>query len=335
MAGRFCQECGAPNEAAAKYCARCGSELRAGVAPGATPPPPAAGPAPVPPSYFPPYTTYPYAAPYVPYPPPYPYAGPYPGYPNYADVERTKQIDHTKTGLLLLAIGFLIGWVPIIGGIGVILGFIGAILVILGRAAFGARHSTFVILSVVLYIAFIVLAVAFFLWFLFVGFQAASQGNPRPFASAFWLFVGGIVVASVIARVAEVLFVHELEKPVGRYFLYAGLLASIVVPVVAVLVLKASFDALLTGIANGTITNPNDPRIGTLRNVGDTLGLLGAIPSVLLGVAYLLAWQRIERREIPAGPPGPGAPSPYGPPPSPGLPPSTPPGGQPLGPFPP
>jgi len=269
----------------------------------------------------------------VPYAPPYPYAGPYPGYPNYADVERTKQIDHTKTGLLLLAIGFLIGWVPIIGGIGIILGFIGAILVILGRAAFGARHSTFVILSVVLYIAVIVLAVAFFLWFLLAGFQAASQGNPRPFVSAFWPFVGGLIVSSVIARVAQVLFVHELEEPLGRYLLYAALVASIVVPVLAVLALMSSLNAVLAGIANGTITNPNDSRLDALRNVSGTLGLLGAIPSVLLGVAYFLAWQRIERREIPAAPPG--TPSPYGPQPPPGVPPPSPPGGPPPGSFPP
>jgi len=335
LAGRFCQECGAPNEAAAKYCARCGAELRAGVPPGAAPPT-AAGPAPVPPPLAaPPYAPYPVPAPYVPYGPPYPYAGPYPGYPAYADVERTKQIDHTKTGLLLLAIGFLIGWIPYIGGIGILLGFIGAILVILGRTAFGTRHSMFVIVSVVLYVASIVIAAAFFLWFVVVGLQTLSQGSPRPFTSAFWPFVGGVIVASVIARLAEVLFVHELEKPVGRYLLYAALLASIVVPVVAILVLMASFDAVLSGIANGTITNPNDSRLQGLRTVGDTLGLVGAIPSVLLGIAYLLAWQRIDRREIPAGPPGPGAPFPYGPPPSQSLPPSGPPGGPPPGPSPP
>ena len=39
MAGRFCQECGAPNEAIARYCAKCGSELRAGVPPASAPVP--------------------------------------------------------------------------------------------------------------------------------------------------------------------------------------------------------------------------------------------------------------------------------------------------------
>ena len=322
MAGRFCQECGAANEAIAKYCATCGSELRAGIPPASTPavaappdaPPVAAAP--------PPYAPYPNAPGYapgygIPYPPaygpPYPFAGPYPAYPNFAEIERTKQVDRTKTGLLLLAVGFLIGWIPLVGPIGALLSFIGAILVILGRQAFGARHSNFVILSVILYITSIVLVGAFIIWFAIATFQMFSRGNARPLLSVFWPFLGGVIGASALGAVAEVLFVHELEKPIGRYILYAALIAAIAVPLATVLVLLPAITAALDGIASGTITNPNDGRLAVLLNVSETLGLLSVVADVLFGLGYFLAWQRIERREIPAvtAPAGVPSPSPF------------------------
>ncbi len=348
MAGRFCQDCGAPNEAIARYCAQCGSELRAGVPPAAPPgpfpapgphapsPAPVAPPAPVPPPLYSP----------SPYPPmygsAYPYAGPYPAYPNYAVMERQKQVDRTKTGFLLLAVGFLIGWVPLIGAVGGLLAFIGAILVILGRKAFGDRHATLVIISIVVYIASFVLSAVFIAWFFLAGLQSSIEGNPRPFLSAFWPFIGGLIVASAIGAVAQVLFVHELEKPIGRYLLYGALVASIVIPIGAVLVLMPALSAVLDGIASGTITNPNDPRLAALEGVQGLLTLASVVPSVLFGIAYFLAWQRIDRREIPGdaalqGGAAPSWPYPYVPPATPfpppasAAPPPSPPAGPPPG----
>ncbi len=343
MAGRFCQECGAPNEAIARYCARCGSELRAGVPPVTPPtsfpapgpyapyPAPMAPPAPVP---SPLYTPYPYPPMYG---PAYPYAGPYGGYPNYSVIERQKQVDRTKTGLLLLAVGFLIGWVPLIGAIGGLLAFIGAIMVILGRKAFGTRHATFVIVALVVYIASFVILVIFIAWFAIAGYQASIQRDPRPLLSVFWPFIGGVVAASAIGALAQVLFVHEIEKPIGRYLLYGALIAAVAAPIAAVLLLMPALNALLDGIADGTITNPNDPRLAALDGFQTTLTLVSAVPSVLFGVAYFLVWQRIDRREIPADAaalavPAPSpypqvAPAVYAPPPSPptGPPPDAPP----------
>ena len=300
MAGRFCQECGAPNEAVAKYCAKCGSELRAGIPPPvpATPYGPATyGPATPPMAGAPaPYAYYPPA-----YGPAYPYPGQYPGYLGYAELERQKQVDRTKTGLLLLAVSFLISWIPLVLVIGVILAVIGAILVILGRKAFGPRHASSVVISVLLYVVSIVLAAIFFAWF-FVASYEATNGNLRALLPVFWPFIGGVIGSGVLAGVAQVLFVHDLEKPIGRYLLYAAFVTAVVVPIVTALALASTFNAILADIANGTITNPNDPRLAPLYDAESTLALVDAIPSVLFGVVYFLAWQRIERREIPAMP---------------------------------
>ena len=346
MAGRFCQECGAPNEAIAQYCARCGSVLRAGVPPAEGPP---ASPAPGPYPAYPPPAAPPGAAPpplYSPYPyppmygPAYPYAGPYPGYADFGLIEKRKQVDRTKTGLLLLVVGFLLGWVPVVSGIGGILAFIGAILVIMGRKAFGDRHANLVIIAVVVYVVSFVLLVVVIAWFAITTFQAAIQGDPRRFLGVFWPFVGGLIAASAIGAFGQVLFVHELEKPLGRWLLYGGLIAAVVIPIGAVAVLAPSLNAILDGIATGAISSPNDPRLLALDNIKGLLTLVSVGPSVLFAIAYFLAWQRIDRREIPADaaalsapvpspypyvPPAMPVPPPAPPAPPPGPPPAAPP----------
>src|SRR5437016_1254906 len=97
------------------FCVNCGSALSAGAGPGAP------------------------AAPM--------YPGAMPGLPSAWESDRQKQIGRTKTGLLLLLIGFLMGWLPRIGIIGGLLILVGAILVILGRKAFGSTVDTLPLLA--------------------------------------------------------------------------------------------------------------------------------------------------------------------------------------------
>src|SRR2546430_5498301 len=92
------------------FCTNCGSPLSAG-----TPAPSGAPPM---------------------YPAPGPYGGAMPGLPSAWDVGRRKQIDRTKTGLLLLLIGGVISWISIIGLLGGVRFPISAILVIPGPQAF-------------------------------------------------------------------------------------------------------------------------------------------------------------------------------------------------------
>src|SRR2546422_5214584 len=92
------------------FCTNCGSPLSAGA-------PPSSGAPPM-------------------YPAPGAYGGAMPGLPSAWDAERRKQVDRTKTGLLLLLIGGLISWVPIVGILGGLLSLIRAVLVILRRQTF-------------------------------------------------------------------------------------------------------------------------------------------------------------------------------------------------------
>src|SRR5438128_11997416 len=81
-----------------------------------------------------------------------------PGLPSAWDADRRKQIDRTKTGLLLLLIGGLISWIPIDGILGGLLLLIGAILVILGRKAFYSPHARNVVIAILLFFIGIIIA---------------------------------------------------------------------------------------------------------------------------------------------------------------------------------
>src|SRR3989454_9783755 len=93
------------------FCTNCGSPLSAG-----TPAPSGAPPM---------------------YPAPGAYGGAMPGLPSAWDVGRRKQIDRTKTGLLLLLIGGVLSWIPILGVFGGGLLLLRGILVVLGRKGVG------------------------------------------------------------------------------------------------------------------------------------------------------------------------------------------------------
>src|SRR5881628_1883343 len=136
------------------FCTNCGSPLPAG-----TPAPSGAPPM---------------------YPAPGAYGGAMPGLPSAWDVGRRKQIDRTKTGLLLLLIGGLISWIPIIGLLGGVLLLVGAILVILGRKAFGSTHARNVVLAIVLFFVGIIIGVIAGVLFGVAVFSAVASQNRRP-----------------------------------------------------------------------------------------------------------------------------------------------------------
>ena len=305
MAARFCTNCGSPVEAAAGFCGNCGTRI----APVAAPPPVVAPPpAPssyAPPSYGPPPPAvpppgYPYAA------PPYP-AAPYPAY-DYAAAERKKRIDRTRTGVLLIAIGFVLNWVPYTWLPGSVLILVGAILGILGRKAFGERHSQFVVVAIIVFFIGIIAAGALAAIFTFQFLVAVSLGNLASAGAAVRNFVIALIAAAAISGIASVLFVHELENKTGKYLLYAGYAAGVIAPgIVAALAISQIESMVASGSASGL-----ESLFGELT----TLGLLSGVSSILFAGAYFIAYSRIQRREIP--------PSVAPPTPVPGWPPATP-----------
>lgn len=242
-------------------------------------------------------------------PPPY-------GPPAYAygpppwEMERRKRIDRTKTGILLLLFGTLIGWIPVIGGlVGGLLLLIGAILVILGRKAFGRAHSRNVVLSIVLFIAVGIVGGAI----LFVLFTVALIGAAQTYGvtqdiaaftraveSAFNTLLYGVVVVGVIAGLGSVFFTYALQNPTGRILLWSGYGASVAVDVASLaLVAPLVAGAVADSIAGGSY---NPVPLANLQAQADALSIMSVIPAAIFAAANYIAWSRINRGEIPPPP---------------------------------
>ncbi len=289
-----CPRCGFQNPAGYQFCTNCGAPL--GGASG-LPPPTAAAPAAS--------SGYAYVTPPV----------------NY---EWPRQVDRTKTGVLLLLIGSLLSWLPYgIGAVGDVLLFIGAILVILGRKAFGPAHSRNVILSIVLFCVgiLIVIVVAIVALIPSVASIINSGGvvSPAVQAAAQSAGLAGAIAAAVVIGIAEVLFTYALQAQRGRLLLWIAYAANLGVAIALFVILSPAYNTVTTQAEF-------DQAFGQQVSYS----ILAVIPSLIFAGADYLAWSRINRREIPPEPTAP-IPPPYTPPasfaaaashPPPGTPPS-------------
>lgn len=263
------------------------------------------------------------------YAPAYPAA---PGYGYYAppyEYERTKQIDRTKTGVLLLLIGTLLSWIPFgVAIIGYILIFVGAILVILGRKAFGATHSRNVVISIVLFILGVIVAFAVAVIVALSNLPSivtpgGGMSQPAVLQAAMSAgLAGGIAVALVIG-IAEILFIYGLQVQTGRLLLWAAYGANLALSIAIYVVISPLVPGIQTSVNYDAVSGQQA-----------TLELLRVIPVALFVAADYLAWSRINRGEIPEHPGGPTGPTAMAPPASfpPAAPPQAPP---PSGPAPP
>ena len=248
-----CQKCGTNNPATARYCAACGNQL-AGLASG----PPASPSTPSLPATSP--------------------ASPFYGFTTaYYVTEWAGEIDRTKTGLLVISIGFFVSWVPILGMIGNLFQLVGAILVILGRNAFGPVHARNVIWSIVTFVIAIVAGIGVGVALVFSALANYQYYIPSSAPPSFSSLMGGgyyvgIIVGVAIFGVAEVLFTYALQEKTGRILLWCGYGGTTAASGVSFFVLN------------------NIPYVNSLLYLG---------PSILYGYAYYLARGRIVRREIP------------------------------------
>lgn len=293
-----CPRCGFQNPAGYQYCTNCGAPL-GGASPGFSVP--AAAPTPA----------YGYSMPPV----------------NY---DWPRQVERTKTGVLLLLLGSLLSWLPYgIGVIGAILLLVGAILVILGRKAFGASHSRNVIISIVLFCIGILVVIVVAIAALIPSFQAIINAGgvltPATRAAAQSAGLAAAIASAVILGIAEVLFTYALQAQQGRVLLWMAYGANLAIAVALFLVLAPSYNAVTT-----------QAEFDRAYSQQILYSLLAVLPALIFAGADYLAYARISRKEIPPAPTPP-APPPYVPPATftaaaPSTPPPT---GPPRGPVPP
>ena len=264
MSSRYCPKCFMSNLSEATACVDCGASLTAlstSSQQGSDSVPPSPG---VPPPLAPnPYFDYAVS---------------------YFEADRRRKIDRTKTGLLLLVIGFFLSWVPFVGVIGSILEIVGALMVIIGRHAFGPAHARNVLWSLVIFIVGIVVAIVT----VTVLVLSAIFSNPAfinrtpgtiPPSLVFdrTTFYTGIFIGLTIAQVSYVLLTYALQGRTGRMLLWVGYAASISANLVNFFVFTGS--VLLSAVPS-------------------------LVPALIFGLTYNLARIRVDRGEMP-GPPVP------------------------------
>lgn len=221
--------------------------------------------------------------------------------------ERQRQVERTKTGILILLVGALLSWIPVIGLLGTVLTLVGAILVILGRQAFGATHRRFILVSVVLFIVGIAVALVGGA----IGLLAATnafQTAPNEFALAAALqeaattIVLFAAVAAFVAGLASVFFTYALQNPRGRLVLWAAFAATIAVQFATLFVaLPVLSEAARTIAQTHFIGGAIDPTAiaDAVTNAIAGVQYLNVIPSLLYAFANYIVWDRINRGEIP------------------------------------
>ncbi len=225
------------------------------------------------------------------------------GYPFDHDYQKRTQTDRTKTGLLLLIIGLLVGPVPLVGIIGGILEILGAILVVLGRNAFGKPHSNYAIWSVIIYIvgSVVIIASAFVFDFSLALARLGTNGQgltSDAISSAINTLLIGALVGALVTGFATVLFTYALQETLGRVLLWVGYVASLIVGIVVFSDVSSTITTVVQQALTGGIYNPAP--ISNLQARIRTLQLLGFVPALIYSAAYYLVWSRIGRGEIPS-----------------------------------
>jgi hypothetical protein len=221
--------------------------------------------------------------------------------------QKVREVDRTKTGLLLLMIGIILGPIPYLQYIGGILVIVGAILVVVGRNAFGRDHSRNVVWSVIIYVIGIVIVIAGTIGFVITVFSAsinAGSGgslNSATFAQSLASsFEGLIILAAVggaIAGLAEVLFTYALQEQTGKILLWMGYVASLVVSAIVLATIFPLIDKAATQSVAGF--SYNSTPFSDLQSQLQLLQLLGFIPAILFASAIYMVWSRIDRGQLP------------------------------------
>lgn len=184
-----------------------------------------------------------------------------------------------------MMIGSLISWIPFIGAIGGLVGLIGAIFIIIGREAFGHDHSRNVIAAIIIFVVSLgVSAVGFVL--VFFAALSSTLANPGSVPVEPTGYTAVLLIGAAVFGIAELVFTYALQNSTGRMLLWTAFILSIA-----------------TGIINDFLILPSLSGTTSFFAITSTSllsGLLAAPAALVYGIAFYMARERIERKEIPA-----------------------------------
>ena len=209
-------------------------------------------------------------------------------------------IDRTGTGLLLLVVGSLLGWIPILAIVGAILSLAGVVFLMIGRKPFGSAHSAGVVVGALLLflglVGVLVLAV-------FVASESASvltrTTDVESAESSFRTYFYWTAFLALVGGFSPFLLTWALQRPLGRMLVVSGYTIS----GFQVASLWMRVPEMSSNLADAlSRSRVNLRELEAAVEPLNEYWYLSAVSSILLAVAFYLAWKRIERGDIPTGP---------------------------------
>ena len=218
---------------------------------------------------------------------------------SYFDKHSSKGVHDTDRGRLLLAGGLVIAPIPVIGLLGLVLALVGAIFVIIGRDAFGEKHSRYVFIAATVYtigsiISFFIVAS------LGPEVRSAFQSTTDPAALSAQL--GSIIdsyllagtVMGIMLGLSTVVFTYAIQNRVGKIILWVSFGTAILI-LVPVFVLSSQLSQAVY-----QATSRSDPSpLYALVDQMQALRVLAIIPGIFYAIAYLNARSLITNGERP------------------------------------
>lgn len=222
----------------------------------------------------------------------------------------------TKTGLLLLMIGILIGiisniilfflpedisgivflmLVGLIAFVGGLLALIGGLLIIIGRKEFGEEHSKFAVYALII---FVVSTVASFIMSMVVSMisfssSVGSAGSPPTYDPTFMIIQTAI--SAILGGLVYVFLLYHLENENGKRILIAAYIVSIVISVIIAWSTASTIGDMVNVGDSGDITSSNI--FSSISSVTKT-AVFGVISSVLYLIAIYIPYNRITSGEL-------------------------------------
>ncbi|MCL5252663.1 MAG: zinc ribbon domain-containing protein [Candidatus Thermoplasmatota archaeon] len=218
-----------------------------------------------------------------------------------SDYHFKKMITQTKNGLLLMIIGFLLQWIPVIQDIAALISLTGVIFVVLGRNAFGRKHASYVVAAVIIYIVgfFSTIILAFsFASAISAAAYSSSSSSAASIISAFNDLLWGSLIIAVVIGISVVMLPYQLESAGGRIFLWVTFAVQIALGVIIIAVIGPEISSAVR--LTFSTSPPELLSMLNLENSLNNLRLLSVISSVMLAIAYYIPWKRIDTGMIPA-----------------------------------
>lgn len=211
-----------------------------------------------------------------------------------------ERISRTKTGIWLLIAAVLLLWIPYVQYLGVFLAIVAGIFIIIGREAFGEKHSRNVLIALAIYIVSIVvelIIIAGFVSSVQAAVNASGPGLAAALRSSVLSLLIGTAIVGALGGLVYVFAFFELEGESGRRFLLISYAVQVIVVAVVFALLYAGMSQALAQAFSGSTVNAGP--IIAFQSKELLYGLASVIPYALFAYAFNLARKRIDNAEIP------------------------------------